>query len=43
MTDVNGGGPHTLTITVPNILAVFSVDGGEEQFSMSDVSAPAGF
>ena len=43
MTDVNGGGFHSLTITVPGILAVFSVDGGAEQFSMSDVSAPAGF
>lgn len=43
MTDVNAGGSHTLTITVPGILAVFVVDGGEEQFSMSDVSAPAGF
>jgi hypothetical protein len=43
MTDVNDGGSHTLTITVPGILAVFVVDGGEEQFSMSDVSAPAGF
>lgn len=43
MTDVSAGGSHTLTITVPGILAVFVVDGGEEQFSMSDVSAPAGF
>ena len=43
MTDVNGGGSHSLTITVPGILAVFSIDGGAEQFSMSDVSAPAGF
>ena len=43
MTDVNGGGSHALTITVPGILAVFSIDGGPEQFSMSDVSAPAGF
>ena len=43
MTDVNGGGFHSLTITVPGILAVFSIDGGAEQFSMSDVSAPAGF
>jgi hypothetical protein len=43
MTDVNGGGFHSLVITVPGILAVFSIDGGEEQFSMSDVSAPAGF
>jgi hypothetical protein len=43
MTDVNGGGFHSLTITVPGILAVFSIDGGAEQFSMPDVSAPAGF
>ena len=43
MTDVNGGGFHSLTITVPGILAVFSIDSGAEQFSMSDVSAPAGF
>jgi hypothetical protein len=27
MTDVNGGGFHSLTITVPGILAVFSIDG----------------
>jgi hypothetical protein len=43
MTDVNDGALHTLTITVPGILAVFSIDGGQEQFSMLDVSAPAGF
>ena len=43
MTNTQGGGSHTLTITVPGILAVFVVDGGQEQFSMSDVSTPAGF
>src|SRR4029077_7707072 len=43
MTDVSGGGFHSLTITVPGILAVFSIDGGAAQFSLSNVSAPAGF
>ena len=43
LTDTEGGGSHTLVITVPGILAVFSIDGGQEQFSMPDVSAPAGF
>ena len=44
MTDVNGGGFHSLVITLPpGGLAVFSIDGGQEQFSMSDVSSPAGF
>jgi hypothetical protein len=44
MTDVNGGGFHSLVITLPpGGLAVFSIDGGQEQFSMPDVSAPAGF
>lgn len=44
LTDVNGGGFHSLVITLPpGGLAVFSIDGGQEQFSMPDVSAPAGF
>src|ERR1700729_3906739 len=43
MTDVDGGGFHSLTITVPGILAAFSIDGGAEHVSRSDVSAPAGF
>ncbi len=44
MTDVNGGGFHSLVITLPpGGLAVFSIDGGQEQFSMAEVSAPAGF
>jgi hypothetical protein len=44
LTDTEGGGFHSLVITLPpGGLAEFSIDGASEMFSMPDVLAPAGF